>query len=389
MKKLRVGIIGFGMIGKVHAFGYRAFPFYARDLETKPQIAMVATAHAETARVAGEMLGCRSVTDWHEITENPEIDAVHICTPNREHVAPLLSAIENRKHIYCDKPITACLDEALRVEEALRRTDAAGAPLYGKTHMMTFHLRFIPALIEAKRLINAGRLGHVFQYRAAYRHGSNASPDVPYKWKFDRGGGTIRDLGSHLSDLIGWLVGLPDAVNADTVIAYPTRIDPVTGRKRKVESEDAFTMMTRKTDPGTGFATRGVIEATKLAVGSEDEMFLEIYGEKGALRFSLADAHFLYYYDTANPQGWMQIATGARYAPPHSEFPSPKSVAGWTRAHTACLTTFVAAIERGIPAEPDLFRGICIQKFLDAVEESATRHNWVDCATRVLPSNGK
>lgn len=377
MSELRVGIIGFGMIGKVHAFGYRTLPFYTHGLLIRPRVTHVATAHAETAAAAAELLGCRGVTDWRQITENPEIDAVHICTPNREHLAPLLSAIGQNKHIYCDKPLTSSLDEALRVEEALGRIGAAGEPLYTKVGMMTFHLRFIPALILAKRLIGEGRLGRIFEYRAAYQHSSNAAPDVPYKWKFDAGGGAILDLGSHLADLTDWLIGLPDEVCAESVIAYPDRLDPKTEKERAVLAEDAFTVQTRTADPESGHVTRGLISGTKLATGSEDEMFLEIYGEKGAVRFSLMDAHYLDYYDAAGKAGWTRLAAGARYTEPHTGFPSPKSAAGWVRAHAACIAQFAASIEKGIEPEAGLRQGIRIQKFLDAVRRSAERRAWV------------
>ncbi len=377
MRELRVGIVGFGMIGKVHAFGYRTLPFYARGLKIRPRIAMVATSRPETAAAAGELLGCEGTTDWRRITESPEIDAVHICTPNRDHLAPLLSAIGHQKHIYCDKPVASSLDEALQVEKALDRADGAGIPLYTKVNMMTFHLRFIPALIRAKRLIGEGRLGRVLEYRAAYRHSSNASSDAPYKWKFDVGGGAILDLGSHLADLIDWLVGLPDEICADSVIAHPTRVDPATGRPRPVRAEDAFTVLTRTADPKTGAVTRGQIGGTKLATGSEDEMSLEIYGEKGALRFSLMDAHFLDFYDAEKKEGWIRIAAGARYTDPHTEFPSPKSPAGWIRAHAACIAQFAASIETGAPVGADLRQGIRIQKFLDAVRRSAEARAWL------------
>ena len=376
MSELRIGIVGFGMIGKVHAFGYRTLPFYARGLTLRPQIVRVATSRAETAAAAADLLGCEGVADWRRITESPDIDAVHICTPHRDHLAPLLSAVEHRKHVYCDKPITADLAQALRVEEALGRTDGAGLPLYTKVNMMTFHLRFIPALIRAKRLIDEGRLGRIFEYRAAYRHSSNVGDDVPFKWKYDAGGGAILDLGSHLADLVDWLVGLPDEVCADSAIAYPTRLDPQTGKPRRVAAEDAFTALTRTTDRVSGAVTRGVISGTKLATGSEDEMSLEIFGDKGSVRFSLMDAHYLDYNDNEKKEGWQRLAAGARYADPHTPFPSPKSVAGWTRAHAACVAQFVASIETGTPVGADLRQGIRIQKFLDAVRRSAENRAW-------------
>ena len=379
MRELRVGIIGFGMIGKVHAFGYRTFPFYTRGLKIKPRITMVATSRRESAAAAAELLGCQGVTDWRAVTENPEIDAVHICTPNRLHAEPLLSAIEHQKYIYCDKPLVSSSGELESVRAALAQTDAQGNPRYTKTNMMTFHLRFIPALIKAKQLIGEGKIGRVFQYRAAYQHSSAADGGVPFKWKNDIGGGAIRDLGSHLADLVSWLIAMPDEVFTETQTAHPFRIDPASGKAREVMAEDAFVMLTRTALPAGGGLCRGVIAGTKLATGCEDEMSLEIYGEKGALRFSLMDAHYLGYYDAAAACGWTRLATGARYAEPHTDFPSPKSAAGWTRAHAACLAQFLACVEKDVPAEPSLKQGIRVQEFLAAAEESACSGRWTKC----------
>lgn len=384
MKQLQVGIVGFGMIGKVHAFGYRALPFYSRGLALKPRIAMVAAAHAETAESAASLLECRGTTDYREITENPEIDIVHICTPNREHIGPLLSAIAHQKCIYCDKPLTASLDEAVRVESALHETDSEGKRRYGKTNQMTFHLRFIPALRRAKQLIGEGRLGRLFQYRAVYMHSGSASPLTPFKWKFDEGGGVIRDLGAHLADLVDWLIGLPGELIADADTAFPRRPDPASpGVFREVRVEDAFTMMTRHR-AADGLVCRGLIEATKLAPGCEDEMFLEIYGEKGSLRFSLMDSHYLDFFDATRSDrpfggesGWTRIAAGARSESPLTDFPSPKSTAGWIRAHIASLVHFLDAVGGQRSAEPDLYQGIRVQRFLDRVESSVRSKQWV------------
>lgn len=379
MRELRVGIIGFGMIGKVHAFGYQTLPFYTRGLKIKPRIAMVATSHRESAAAAAELLGCQGVTDWREVTENPDIDAVHICTPNRLHAEPLLSAIEHQKYIYCDKPLVSSPAELESVKAALAQTGPEGTPRFTKTNMMTFHLRFIPALIKAKQLIGEGKIGRVFQYRAAYQHSSAADSSVPFKWKNDTGGGAIRDLGSHLADLISWLIAMPGEVFTETQTAHPVRIDPASGKAREVVAEDAFVMLTRTALPESGAVCRGVIAGTKLATGCEDEMHLEIYGEKGALRFSLMDAHYLDYYDAASACGWTRLAAGARYAEPHTDFPSPKSPAGWIRAHAACLAQFLACVEKDVPADPSLEQGIRVQEFLAAAEDSARSGAWTPC----------
>lgn len=382
--RLNVGIIGFGMIGKVHAFGYRTLPFYARSLPIAPRITMAATARPETAAAAGNLLGCASTTDFREITENPEIDIVHVCSPNGQHSEALLSAIAHRKHLYCDKPLTATLDEARAVKSAFLATDASGTPLYGRTSQMTFHLRFFPAIIRAKQLVEEGRLGRIFQYRAAYLHASNAKSTAPFKWKFADGGGVIRDLGSHLIDLIDYLIGPPSEVLADSIIAFPKRPDAADPtRFRDVTVEDAVTVLTRGIDPRSGGAYRGMIEATKLATGHEDELRLEIYGEKGGIRFSLMNSHVLEFFDATETDrpyggesGWRAIPSGGRYEPPHTEFPSPKSATGWTRAHAASLVHFLTAVAEEKPTSPDLLQGVRVQAALDVIERSAASGEW-------------
>ncbi|MCL2120548.1 MAG: Gfo/Idh/MocA family oxidoreductase, partial [Planctomycetaceae bacterium] len=148
----RVGIIGFGMIGKVHAYGYATLPYYLQPLPFPVRLTHIATAHADTAEHAKAVTGAGvATTDYREITENPDVDIVHICTPNDQHLAPLLSAMRCNKHIYCDKPLVAGIDEAEQVRQAM-----AG---YGGVSQMTFHLRFFPAVQRAKQMIDAGKLG--------------------------------------------------------------------------------------------------------------------------------------------------------------------------------------------------------------------------------------
>ena len=113
MKTYRVGIIGFGMIGKVHAYGYATLPFYYDPPPLAARITHVVTSRAETAEKARQLTGAEvAATDFRAVTENPEIDIVHICTPNDRHFEALQSAIAEQKHIYCDKPLTATWDEA-------------------------------------------------------------------------------------------------------------------------------------------------------------------------------------------------------------------------------------------------------------------------------------
>ena len=369
-----VGILGFGMIGKVHAYAYAAMPFYSEPMDATFHITHVATAHRETAERAKAMCGAAvATTDYRDITENPNIDIVHICTPNDLHVDSLLSAIVHRKKIYCDKPLTASLDEAERIQAVLDESH------YAETNQMTFHLRFFPALIHAKKLLDAGTLGRILQFRVGFFHSSSASALGPFKWKHTKSGGAVRDIGSHLLDLTLHLLGPFASLLAETTLAFPQR--PVsTGELRNVESEDAVSMLVRLQS-----GVSGVIEATKIATGNEDELILEIHGEKGAIRFRLMQPHYLEFFDATvsdrplgGESGWKRIPCGGRYESPDNDFPSPKSTIGWPRAHVACLSNFLHAVTENRQTTPDLRHGIAVDRLIDSVFRSAAERRWVD-----------
>lgn len=375
-KVYNVGILGFGFIGKVHAYGYLTLPLYYDPPPLRARITHVATSRPETAEKARLMLGAdAAATDFRAITENPSIDIVHVCTPNHLHKEALLSAIGNGKHVYCDKPLTATAAEAEEIVAAL-----AG---YRGTAQMTFHNRFFPATMRAKQLIGQGALGDVLGFRACYLHGGGADPAAPLTWRLRAaaGGGVIADLASHVLDLTDWLIGPFQSVTAATQIAYPERPlpdDPT--QMRPSEVEDCVAALAR-----TRSGALGTIEASKLASGAEDDLRIEIHGSRGALRFRGADPHHLELHDAAAPdrplggtRGWNRIDAGQRYSPPATGFPNPKLAIGWVRAHVACLANFLEAVAEGRPAEPDLRQGARIQRLMDCFRRSAAEQRWVE-----------
>ena len=390
-KTLNVGLVGFGMIGKAHAYGLATLPFFAPGLTVAPRIFGVATSRAETAETARETLGCESATtDWRALIENPAVDVVHICTPNAEHLPALLAAIRLGKPIYCEKPVVSSAAEAAQVRAALAETG------YAAPTQVAFHLRGFAAVRQAKELIASGRLGRLVRYRIGYYHAGALDASAPFRWKHAPQGGTILDLASHLLDLTDYLVGLPAELTATATTLWPTR--PVRALRggetaadvptRPVEAEDAVSILTRGVaqsgaDPRDPAASTGVIEATKLAAGAEDEMTFEIGGTQGAVRFSLMDPHYLEFFDGTKPSGanggesgWTRIAAGARYEAPECDFPSAKSTTGWLRAHVASLATFYRSVGEGGSFGPDLAQGLRIQDALDAVKRSVERRSW-------------
>ncbi len=374
MKTYRVGIIGVGFIGKVHAYGHLNLPLFYDPLPFRTHITHVCTSRVETAEKACLTLGADvATTDFRAITENPDIDIVHICTPNNRHLEALLSAMAAGKHIYCDKPLVADLDEAAAI--------AAALPAYTGTAQMTLQNRFFPATLHARQLVDEGFLGQPLEFRAAYLHAGSADPTAPLKWKLaaEAGGGVIADLGSHVFDLVHYLLGDYAEVNACTRIAYsqrPSADDP--NSLVPVTAEDCV-MLTARMASGA----LGQIEATKLATGTEDELRVEIHGTLGALRFNTMDPHHLEAFDAraadspiGGRRGWTHIDTGQRYPKPGG-FPSPKNAIGWMRAHMACLYNFLAAVDAGVPAEPGLAQGLYLQRLMARVKESDARKAWV------------
>lgn len=376
MKSSNVGIIGFGFIGRVHAYAYHNLPFFYDPPPLHARITHVCTSRAETAEKGAAQIGAEhAVTDFRQITENPDIDIVHICTPNHLHRDPLLSAMAHGKHIYCDKPLTAAAAEADEI--------AAALPAYGGTAQMTFQNRFFPATIRAKQLVEEGFLGQALQYRACYLHSGSADPDAPLKWKLsgEAGGGVIADLASHVMDLMHHLLGDYASLSASTQIAYrdrPSLDDP--GTRVPVDAEDAAIIAARMES-----GALGVIEASKIATGTEDELRFEIHGSRGALRFNGTNPHQLEIYDASVPdepvggrRGWTRVDTGQRYPLPAKKFPGPKFSIGWMRSHVACLANFLADVAGGRRGDPGLQQGIYIQKVIGAARTSADTLGWVN-----------
>jgi predicted dehydrogenase len=341
-------------------------------------ISHVCTSRGETARAGADLTGAaHALTDYREITENPDVDIVHICTPNNLHRDALLSAMAHGKHIYCDKPLTATLEEAEAVDAAL-----AG---YQGTAQMTFQNRFYAATMRAKQLIEEGLLGRVLEYRCCYLHAGSADPDAPLKWKLssEAGGGVIADLGSHALDLTHFLVGDFAGLTAASSIAYadrPSLGDPA--QRRAVDAEDCVMIVARMADGALGH-----IEATKIATGSEDEMRFEIHGTHGAVRFNGMDPHHLEIWDQRSPagpiggrRGWTRVACGQRYPEPANGFPAPKAAIGWMRCHMACLANFLFDVAAGRKGDPGLAQGVYVQRLIDACRRSAASGEWVDVA---------
>lgn len=375
MKPIRVGLIGYGGIGRVHAMGLRDIPFlYGLPADTI-QIIGVATTRPETAQKAAQEIGCDFWTaDYHELLARPDIDFVDVTVPNHAHAEIVMAAAQAGKHIYCEKPL------AMNVEEGKQMVVAAAAA--GVKTQMTFNLRFFPAISRARQLIEAGFLGRLFSFRGRYYRASYIDPNKPISWRQQRaiaGGGALFDIGSHVLDLLYWLLGPFGSVQATLETLIKER--PVTAgasEKMPVDVDDIALLQARLTD-----GTLGLIEVSRMGTGFTNEVVVELFGDKGAIRFTAAEPGWLEIYDVRDAEtpfgglrGFKKIEAVGRYAGAKS--PDWTMTPGFNRAHAEGLYQFCRALWDDTPAAPSLADGLHIQAVMAAAELSSNQGGWVN-----------
>ena len=374
MKEIGVGIIGFGFMGKTHTYGYKTIPLYYNNLPFKTKLVGVCDAYIDVAKAAKEY------NDFEFATDNPDdifarddIHVVNVSTPNIYHKDAVIKALKSGKNIYCDKPLASSYEEAKEILFEVEK--------YRLITQMALQYRFYPATMRAKELIEEGRIGKILSFRAAYLHSGSVDPNKPIGWKQDKkfgGGGVLFDLGSHVIDLIYYLLGEYDTIFAKTEIIYKQRPDK-TGKFVDIEADDLALLIVKMKNGGAG-----TIEASKIATGSNDELRFEIHGDKGALRFNLMEPNWLEFYDNTVPEaplggnkGYTKIESVQRFKKPGGDFPSSKFSIGWIRGHVHCLYSFLSCVNEGRQASPSFKDGAYVQYVMEQAYESDRLARWI------------
>jgi len=377
---LGVGVLGYGFMGKTHTYAHRTIPFYYDPPPMRVALRAVCTSRnstAQAARVAGNFERC--TTDPLEVIEAEDVDIVHVCTPNSEHFPALSAAMKASKHIYCDKPLTASLEEAEKLAALLSG--------YKGTAQLVLNYRFFPATMRAKQLVEEGFLGPVTHFRAAYLHSGSVDPNRAVNWKSTAraGGGVIRDLGSHVIDMLWWLIGPFESLSCTSRVWASERPDFETpGKMVAVDAEEAAVIVLRSTD-----GAFGSVDVSKIATGTEDELRFEVHGRHGAMRFNLMQPNYLEVYDGrlaegdfGGRRGWQSIAAVQKYPGSGGKFPGPRLSIGWLRGHVHCLYSFLQCIADGAQPHPSLAEGLHLQRVLEAARASAESGEWVKLPSR-------
>jgi predicted dehydrogenase len=259
-----VGMLGYAFMGKAHS---RAF-HDVRLLEPPlvPKLVSISGRNRERVEEARARYGwAEAVSDWREQVGDERIQLFDNGGPNNLHAEPTIEAARNGKHVLCEKPLGLDAEEAHGMWRAAM--DA------GVVHLCGFNYRFVPAILRARELMDAGALGELVHFRARYLQswGWQAPTDL---WRFDRaqaGSGALGDLGAHIVDLARFLCGEVIAVSA-TVRTY------VEGH----EVDDAF-VATVEFENGA----IGTLESSRLALGRVNQNTFELNGSQGSLAFDL------------------------------------------------------------------------------------------------------
>ncbi len=364
---MNIGIIGFGSMGRTHAFALENLKYFYRDLPFTVSLGGIFTRTKETREQAAREFGFAKVyASEDEMIADPAIDIIDITSPNIAHFETIRKAAAAGKHIYCEKPL--CIS-ASQADEAARLAKEAGI-----TAQIVFNTRFLSPIMRAKQLIDEGRLGRIITFRSAYLHASCTDLAKNAGWKQDKtvcGGGVLFDLGSHAIDLVCHLCGDFKSIVGRSQIAHPIRRG-MDGSEWETNADEAFYMIA-ELEGGAA----GTIEASKLAIGTNDNFTLEIYGERGALRFDLMEPNWLWFYDSSKPagelggeSGFVKIECCGRYPAPGGIFPGVKAPIGWLRGHIGSMYAFLDAVHNGKKPDPDFEHGAYVQKIMEAAYRS-------------------
>lgn len=370
-KEIKIGLIGFGQMGRIHSYAYRSIPMYYNGQPCNITLKCVCDANETLAKKGVEQAGYESyTTDYRELVARKDIDVINICTPNKMHKDAVIAALKNGKHVYCEKPLAFNEAEAKEIVAL-----AEGARV---KHQITAEYRFIPAIMKAKELVEAGFVGRVFHFRGVYLHAGYIDPKRPREWRMQKdviGGGVLVDLGPHLLDIMHHLVGDVEEVSATMETFFKERPLPEDPSKMgTVEVEDAITTMLRFKNGAIGTA-----EMSRVATGAEDEMRFEIHGQTGALAFNLMQPNELLAFDAREPkgaQGFKKISTVQKYPAP-AAMPAPKFTMGWVRSHVAALYSFLDCIVNDKAPSPNFHDALKIHHLMETIYKAAETKSWV------------
>jgi predicted dehydrogenase len=335
-----VGMLGYAFMGKAHTNAYKKIPYMMYPPPAVPKLVAICGRDGEAVAEAARRYGYESAyTDWREMLEDDRIQLFDNGGPNNVHAEPCIAAARAGKHIICEKPLARTAAESKEMLDAVERA--------GVKHMVAFNYRFVPAIRQARELIESGALGQIYHYRAVYlQEWVMAHYDLPRIWRLDKsvaGSGALGDLGAHIIDLARFLVGEISSVGAMMRTFIDERPLPDGTGSGKVDVDDAFVSVVEFENGAIG-----TLEATRFAGGRKNHQVIEINGEKGSICFDLERMNELQVYwvgeEPTETQGFHNVLVTEGYHPWWENWWPHGHIIGWEHTFVHELTHLLDCI---------------------------------------------
>ena len=373
MKTLNIGMVGYGFMGRAHANAFRKVGNFF-PLDRQPVLKAVCGRDGTKAKAFAAQWGFDSIeTDWRKLIERDDIDVIDIAATNDMHAPIAIAAAKAGKMILCEKPLAMNAAEALKMVAAVEK---AKVP-----NMVWYNYRRVPAVTLAKQLIDEGKLGRIFHYRAKFLQDWTISKDLPQGgaglWRLDAkvaGSGVTGDLLAHCIDTALWLNGPMDKVTATTETFIKERQHTLTGKVESVGIDDASLFLARFAN-----GSLATFESTRYARGHKALYTFEINGENASIIWDLHDLHRLQYFDYRDEgrvRGWRSIHVTDSDHPYMDKWWVPGLHIGFEHSFVHQLADFLDGVAKGKPASPTFREALETQYVCDAVLKSAKTGTW-------------
>ncbi|MDR1479368.1 MAG: Gfo/Idh/MocA family oxidoreductase [Planctomycetaceae bacterium] len=383
-KRLNVGMLGSGFMGRTHSNAYcQVNHFFNTPYQPILKACYGREEDLPALKKFQEMWGYESIeTDWRKLIERSDIDIVDVVSPNFLHKEMVLAAAKAGKIIICEKPMAMNYTEA---EEMVAAVEKAGVK-----NMVSFNYRRVPAISLFKQIVDEGRVGKPFHYRATYLQDYTISEKVPSGgtalWRLSAkvaGSGVTGDLLAHSIDTAEWINGEIAKVCAHTEIFIKERKNSDTGEMEKITIDDAcmFLAVFKNGSVGT-------FESSRYARGRKNYSTMEINGEHGAVFFNLEEPEYIDFFRYADPDtgkkiedhltGWQKILVTNGEHPYMKNYWVPGTTIGYEHTFINGLSDFLFSLDGGAKFEPDMRTAARTQKVCDAIIQSAREQKWIE-----------
>jgi predicted dehydrogenase len=373
MKSLNIGLIGYGFMGRTHSNAFLQAPRFF-DLACRPVLKAVAARNAERVKRFAENWGYESYdTDWRNLVARKDIDVIDIASPNDTHQEIATAAAKAGKMVMCEKPLGRTAKEAQEMVDAVEK---AGVP-----NTVWYNYRRVPAVTLIKQLLDEGKFGRIFHYRAKFLQDWTISQDLPQGgeglWRLDvsvAGSGVTGDLLAHNIDTALWLNGPITAVTAMTETFIKERKHNLTGKVQPVGIDDASAFLCRFEN-----GSLAMFEATRYARGHKALYTLEINGEHASAFWDLHDLHRIQYFDHRDEgrvRGWRSVHITDGDHPYMKHWWVPGLQIGYEHTFIHQFADFVEAASKGKSIAPSFRDGLATDHVTDAVLKSAKSGKW-------------